>query len=260
MSPEEAEFVAELHNFDSEAQHAAFFLYATFSIDHAAAQSRRLLNRLNRTPTFWVTIRVALRTSAYITISRVFDQGSPHNVDRLIRLAQNNPQVFSRDALAARKRGDGNREPKWLAEYLEDAYYPTATTFRKLRRRVADNRRVFERLVRPARNRFLAHREVINQQEVSRLYQGGTVGELWKLSVFLVQLHEVLWELLHNGRRPRFRPRRYSVPAMFRVRPRGHAAHERMVREAIDAMQIVEGTEAQQGAPVGRASLREARR
>lgn len=239
----EQDFIAELKNFDSEAQHAAFFLYSWLSIDHAASKSQRLLNRLNRTPTFWLTIRTALSSSAYITISRVFDQSSPHNIDRLCGLAQNNQEIFSRDALAARKRQDSPNEPDWLPHYLDNAYYPNPNDFRKLRRRIAESRRIFERVIRPARNQFLAHRQVIDREEVNRLYGQGTIMELWKLSKFLLQFHDVLWELLHNGRRPHFRPRRYSVAAMFRNAPTGSAATERIVREVIEAMSLIEAPE-----------------
>jgi hypothetical protein len=33
-------------------------------------------------------------------MGRVFDQKSTHNVDRLLKLAQDNPQIFSKAALA----------------------------------------------------------------------------------------------------------------------------------------------------------------
>jgi len=52
-----------------------------------------------------------------------------HNVDRLVQVALENPQIFSsrlslRRALARRKQGSKKMPPAWLNDYMKYAHVP----------------------------------------------------------------------------------------------------------------------------------------
>lgn len=234
------QFVTQLQNFDNEARNAARYVYADLAVQHAASKSKRLLHRLNETPMFWLTTAAAFQTAAYISLGRVFDNNSRYNINQLLDSVESNTALFQRDALAERKREGRAADPPWLDDYLKKAYYPSAKDFALLRKKVDDCRALYEKVVKPARNKYIAHREKQEHSEVSALFGRGKTKDLWRLTTFLQQLHEVLWNLLHNGRKPCFRPMRYSVPAMFTKPPIGSSAHEAIVRETQQLMQLIE--------------------
>jgi hypothetical protein len=62
----------------------------------------------------------------------VFDPGSLHNINQLLRIAQDNPQIFSKDALARRKQGNNPAPPEWLRDYMQSVREPTPKDFRRL--------------------------------------------------------------------------------------------------------------------------------
>jgi len=233
-------FEIQLENFRRESVTAAQYIYAEMAIQHAASKSKRLLNRLNNTPTFWLSCSAALQSSAYISLGRIFDTNSKYNVAALLDAMEKNLDLFQREGLASRKRNGSEIEPPWLAEYLEGAYYPTIKDVNRLRGMVEKYRVIYERAIKPARNKYLAHREKEEHAEVKALFGRGTVRELWRLTTFLYQLYEVLWEQLHNGRRPVFRSLRHSVKSIYDANYQRTSPHEHMVADVKKLMQFLE--------------------
>lgn len=233
-------FEIQLENFLRESATAAQFIYAEMAIQHAASKSKKLLNRLNNTPTFWLSCSAALQSSAYISLGRIFDATSKYNVTALLDAMERNLDLFQREGLASRKCNGSAIDPPWLPEYLENAHYQTIKDVNRLRAMVEKYRVIYERAVKPARNKYLAHREKEEHAEVKALFARGTVRELWRLTTFLHQLYEVLWEQLHNGRRPVFRSLRHSVKSIYEASYQRTSPHERMVSDVKKLMQFLE--------------------
>jgi hypothetical protein len=164
----------------------------------------------------------------------VFDQQSKHNVDRLLKIAQSNMAIFSKESLAGRKRRGSANADEWLEEYLRDVYVPNVDDFRRLRHHVAKRRRIYEDNYRALRHQVFAHKEISAKADVQALFGKTNVRELQQLLIFLRRLHEALWQLYHNGRKPTLRPDRYSVKRI-REQPspehRGRALQERLTHE-----------------------------
>lgn len=233
-------FEIQLENFRRESATAGQYLYAEMAIQHAASKSKKLLNRLNNTPTFWLSCSAALQSSAYISLGRIFDTTSNYNVAALLDAMENNLGLFQREELASRKHNGSEIDPLWLPEYLERAYYPTIKDVNRIRTLVEKYRVIYERAIKPARNKYLAHREKQEHAEVKALFARGTVRELWRLTTFLYQLHEVLWEQLHNGRRPVFRSLRHSVKSIYDASNQRTSPHEHIVADVKKLMQFIE--------------------
>src|SRR3989304_1813297 len=125
-------FIKELEIFRREAQEGAQFLYAYLAIKAILARDKRALHVVNKTPLFWKTILGALQTAYFIVLGRVFDQKSNHNIDRLLKIAQSNIGIFSKAALAERKRERSSNANEWLGDYLRNVYEPTNASFRLL--------------------------------------------------------------------------------------------------------------------------------
>ena len=190
---------------------------------------------MNEAPLFWNTNLGALQSSAIVALGRVFDlDRNSHGVARLLTVAHANLDIFSKQSLAARKRKDSVNADEWLPEYLKTAYEPCSEDFRRLKRHVATRRAIYETNYRPLRHKVFAHRGVATRVEVGELFAKTNIREMQQLLVFLGRLHEVLWQLYFNGRKPTLGPARFSVRRILE-QPSPNAKHgklqERLVHE-----------------------------
>jgi hypothetical protein len=213
MNKAAEEFERELEVFRTESEQAKQFLYAHLAIHDVAADSRSVYKLLNRSPLLWNTIAGALQTSAFIALGRVFDQNSPHNIDRLLRLAQDNPRIFSKAALSRRKQGSKSAHPEWLDEYLKTVYEPKPADFRRLRSHVRKRRKIYEARYRDLRSKVFAHKELLDGYAAA-LFANTNIRELQQLCPFLGSLYVALWQMYFNGEKPILRPERYSTKRM----------------------------------------------
>lgn len=259
MTSPEAEFTRELEVFCTEAESGIQFFYSWLTVHAVAGDDKRIYQFLNQSRLFWNTVLGALQTASFIALGRVFDQDpSTHNVDRLLRIAQTNLNIFSKEALAERKRRASPNADEWLTEYLRKVYVPMADDFRRLRRHVAAWRKVYERTYRPLRHKVFAHKQLFGPADIKALFAKTKIRELQRLLIFLSRLYEALWELFYNGRKPNLRPARYSVKAM-REHPspehRRRAVQERLIHESEQFLKSLV-RESQQGAVWGANSRR----
>jgi len=231
----EQEFERELEVFRTEAEGAAQFFYAWLAVHAAAGDDKDIHRLLNTAPLFWNTALGALQSATFVTLGRIFDSDSAHNLSRLLRMAQDHPQIFSKTALGRRKQGTSATPPSWLNDYLRDAYVPKVGDFRRLRAHVGKRRKTYEDKYRDLRHKIFAHKGTSDPAVITALFAKTNIRELQRMLVFLGSLYEALWQLFMNGRKPSLRPRRYSVRSM-RERPSPHAksaaVHERILHEA----------------------------
>lgn len=214
MADAATDFEQELEIFRNEAEAATQFFYAYLTIHAVAGEHEPVYKLLNRSALFWNAALGAMQLATFITLGRIFDQQSPHNVDRVLNIAQKHPSIFSKPALGVRKQGNLSTPPEWLPEYLREAYVPNAADFRRLRAHVRKRRKTYLAKYHDLRRKVFAHKEIVDHAAVSALFAKTNVRELQRLLVFLSSLHDALWQLLFNGRKPVLRPRRYSVQRM----------------------------------------------
>jgi hypothetical protein len=223
-------FRDELEVFRKEEEVAQQYFFAWLQIRTELAADEKLLDRINDTPLFWITTHHALLLAAFVALGRVFDQRSRHNVDALLKMASNNKGIFTRDALRARKIREGVT-PVFAAEYVLDKYEATDADFRGLRAEVAKRRRLYEERFRDVRDKIFAHKELSDRDEMNALLARATIDELKSLFGFLHALHEALWELLVNGRRPILCLPDFQLPTRPRTPSHGHAPGETVARD-----------------------------
>lgn len=214
MTTPDEQFERELELFRTEAEAGAQFFYADLAMHSVAADHKRVLEFLNESPLFWRTCSGALQTATFIARGRVFDTDSPHNVSRLLRIAQDNPQIFSKAALGRRRQGDKAKKPEWLDEFLRNAYEARPDDFRRLRAHIKKRRRIWESNYQDLRHKVFAHKALSDRGEIAALFAKTNIRELQRLFAFLESVYEALWHLFFNGRKPVLRPLRYSVKRM----------------------------------------------
>jgi hypothetical protein len=198
----EEQFDRELTIFNNEVERGARFFSAYLTVS-VAASSSSVESLLNTAPRFWNTIRDALQITAIIALGRVFDQKTDtYNLDRLLKIAQDNLNIFSKEALGRRKLKLGPKlTPLELEDYLRSAYEPTPEDFRRLRKCVKKWRTIYENNYRNIRHKLFAHTEMLDRAETNALLAKTNIGELQRLFSFLLSLHQALSQLFINGRK-----------------------------------------------------------
>ncbi|MDO8445919.1 MAG: hypothetical protein Q7T53_07460 [Deltaproteobacteria bacterium] len=214
MKTNEDKFTSELEIYCTEVEAAIKFFYSFLAVNASLADNKRALDLVNEAPLFWRTIIGALKTSFFITLGRVFDQQSNHNVDRLLKVAHESLEIFSTEALERRKRAGSTNADEWIDDYMRTAYVPTPDDFRRLRGYVRKYRKVYETGYRDIRHKIYAHKQLSKAEDVQALYAKTNIREMQKMLIFLNRLYTSLWELFHNGRKPVLRPMKYSVASM----------------------------------------------
>ena len=234
MTVAEALFERELEIFRTEAEAGMQFLSAYLAVHAVAAKHKAVHRLLNETPLFWNTCLAGLQTASFMALGRIFDNDSDHNLNKLLRITQDNLEIFSKAALGRRKQGSSPEPPEWLTEYLRNSYEPTIRDFRRIRAHVRKRRKTYETNYRDIRHKWFAHRVVSEQTEIRALFGRANTRELQQLFAFLSWLYETFWELFFNGRKVALQPLRYSVKRILgsplpRRQPRG--VHEKISHE-----------------------------
>jgi len=214
MKTKEAKFTRELQIFSIEITEAIQFFYAYLTINAVLSDNRKALDIVNQTPLFWNTNVSALQASFFVTLGRILDQNSKHNIDRLLSMAQKESVIFSVEALEGRKRAGKQNADEWIQDYIKDVYVPTATDFRRLRKYINKYRKIYESVYREIRHKVYAHKELSKPEDLEALFARTNIREIQKLLIFLNRFHEALWQLFYNGLKPTFRPMKYSVTRM----------------------------------------------
>ncbi len=144
---------------------------------------------------------------------------------RLLKKAED-LDVFSKDALGRRKQASSANADQWIDEYLAEAYETSADDVRRLRKEVARWRSVYEEKYKPLRDRFFVHKELPSDAELQKLIASTRVDELERLCIFLISLHEALWQAYENGKVPIVEPTTHSVLEMLKPGHSGQSAPE----------------------------------
>src|SRR5271165_6509575 len=156
--PDESEFERELAIFQVEHETAQQYFFSYTSLRGIAASNSNVLRSMNETPLFWLTVESAMLLSTFIALGRIFDPGSPHNLARLMKTATEGRAIFSREALAARKRAEGLSADD-ADRFVRDAFEPSAADFRSLRKEIEGRRKIYKARYSEVRNRVFAHNE-----------------------------------------------------------------------------------------------------
>lgn len=208
----EKEFERELAVFEGEVNEAIQSFYAEQTIHNVARRDRQAFDIFNRHAAFWNLTARALQANALIAVGRIFDNDArSHGVLRLLRLGEEHRHIFSKDAIEKRRCSQGG---EWTEEFMRGVYVPSARDFARLRRYVEKQRAIYEGQYKILRDKVYAHKE---RKDMTAAFASASIPALERLLVFLQQLHEALWDLFHNGRKPTLRPARRSARRIVKL-------------------------------------------
>jgi hypothetical protein len=206
-------FEDELEVFHTEEETAQQYFFSYLGVRSLVATNAEVLRIMNATPLFWITTHHAMLLAAFVALGRIFDQDrrSLHNIDKLMRTVSADLAMFSRPALELRKQLTGAISRQEAKEYVSTAYELTAQDVRDIRKKVASWRKIYEARYRGIRHGVFAHKG-LSKTGTNALMKLTNVEEMKAMFGFLHKLHDALWELYKNGRKPDLRTRNFVMP------------------------------------------------
>ena len=210
-------FEYALKMFETQVGEAIQYWLAAATLNEVARLNTATLTALNRTPSFWITARVAMENQAILTAGKIYGQrrANPYNIDSLFDVLRAlRATVFSRDALAARKRRMSDNADEWLPQFMKGVHVPTATDIDRLHQLSKRHRKTYEAQYADVRILHVAHSAIADPNVRWAIFQKTRVSDFAKLIIFLNQLQDALWNMYYNGRRPTLRPMAYSVQSL----------------------------------------------
>jgi hypothetical protein len=214
-------FADELKIFQEEEAAAQQYFYAYLTVAEGAKRDSELLQLIHLHPWFWISVHHAMLVATFVTLGRIFDESSRHNINALLKALETDLGEFSADALKARLIEKG-RSPEEATQHVArvldwDSENPYATIplaaalinknlahcahaqVRELRKKVADWRRAYQASFDAIRDKVFAHRELSSTEGIDALFRKVSVDELEELFKFLSSLRLALWAAYENG-------------------------------------------------------------
>ncbi len=196
-----AEFESELRIFDNDVDEAVQCFYIWRTVHAVARNSRKVYDMLNRNSGFWNVALGSIQANSLIALGRIFDKDPrTSNIKRLLKLAQDNPAIFSKHTVERRKSKLLANNSSLLEDYMRNVHDPSPADFKRLQSFMDSRRKVYERCYKQLRDKRYAHRERTN---ISGFFAQTDIRELAQLVTDLSKLHRVLWDWQQNGVRPR---------------------------------------------------------
>ena len=207
----ESEYAGLLELVSTEIENA-FLIYQTYEeLNRLALGDVTIFRVLNADASFWQPYRGILLSSLFITMSRIFDPASDAiTVQKLVTATLANVQLFSKEALKARKIG-GGPEPAWIDDYMKNVWVPIeATQLRFLQKALNPHISLFTSVYLPIRNNIYAHRLMSDDRAGAELFPKTNREEIGETINFLRELVAVIQNLYRNGDEPKLGGRNLS--------------------------------------------------
>jgi hypothetical protein len=209
MVDPETEFERELQMFGKDADVAIQCFYVWLTVHNAAPKNLKLYYLLGR-DRFWNLAVGSIQANSLIALGRIFDTDTrSHRIERLLKLAETNIDIFSKVALRKRKLKQAANAPEWIDGFMRgNIYVPKASDLKRWRSFVEARRKVYASCYKQLRDKVYAHKD---RTDITGFVDKTNIRELGRLVSDMYQLHDVLRDLLQNGRKPRLSPLRHSA-------------------------------------------------
>jgi hypothetical protein len=200
----EKEYWRDYHIIRDDVNAAMVSCYTHRTLNRIAARDREIVDKLNRTPTFWRITSFSLQSTLFIVLARILDHDDKvHSVHQLLNATIAHPNFFNKEALRARKLNIPGTEPNppWLDEYVQNAWEPTTPDLRLLKKALAPRKAKFDDIYRPIRHQ-IAHIIFKDELAISALYSRALKTDIDEILCFLYNLLGAIWEMAFNARPP----------------------------------------------------------
>lgn len=145
--------------------------------------------------------RTAFKPRFVIIFFRIFDPASDaHSIRAFLTATGENPHLFSRTALAKRKRDSGL--PSDVAEqFVASAWKPTVHDLKQIATPLKGSQKKFENVYQPIRSSVFAH-GILKDPQRARLISTAQIPEIIEMLTASQKVVEGVTQLYLNGRKP----------------------------------------------------------
>jgi hypothetical protein len=196
------QYWAELDLISIEVNDAVQVFYTYLAMTEVAAD-KKLLKALSKAPLFWSTQMYCLQTTFFMILARIFDTApDAHSVDAVLRATRNHPELFSRVALAERRR-DSKLSSTVIHQFVSSAWEPTAGDLKLMEVPLKGCKQKMQTVYAPIRSKVFAHR-IAKDPEREILISKAQIPEIIHILTSLQKVVRGLTELYLNGKRPEY--------------------------------------------------------
>jgi HEPN superfamily AbiU2-like protein len=198
------EYASLLKLVSNEVETAHIIYHTHEELNRLALKDEAVFKVLNADAEFWQPYRGVLLQSLFITMSRILDPVKDAiTIQKLVTATLANLQLFSKDALRARKLENGS-EPWWLKDFLAAAWVPTkASDLRQLQKALTPQITLFKTDYLPIRNAIYAHRLMTDDQASEELFPKTNREGVGKMIRVLQELVAAIQHMYDNGDEPK---------------------------------------------------------
>lgn len=196
------EFVRRWRNVQADFDRATWAHYTAAAVNTAAKNSQEVPDRLNQDARYWNFQVDCWQCGFFMALGRLFDTAAPDALTIYSLLGDaghHAPALFSREALAVRKAGDG-LSAEQVVVYMEGVTAEPRQAFKRLREHLAPAVSLYDGKYRKLRNEVFGHAIAARTTfAVDALY---AQTDLIEIDGILYRLHEAIegvFSLMHDG-------------------------------------------------------------
>lgn len=199
----EAEFEKEFQHIKDEIYAATLSWHSYLTIHNEAHANERLLDVMNRHPSFWlITLRAHLHNTI-IVLGRLFDRTrGTGSIQRFAKEVADHKGFFTKDALEARRiKNDPDFKTRdYYATWMAKAYVPDEKHLTTLVKEADECTALWNSAYDDFRNKIVAHRARLSKEDIDGVYGKTRVGDITRILERLYNIEKAIRELLINAK------------------------------------------------------------
>jgi hypothetical protein len=194
------EYRGQFAAMQSEVTAATNAFYTHIEIHKFASESLENYQKINRDANFWNILLYGLQTTWFIALGRIFDRSSgAYSINDFLAATVAHKGLFSKRALADRKRKAAGGEPPWLADYLKTAWEPSTTDLEGIPAAIKSAEAKYAERYKAIRDKVFAHRDP--SKLAATLFENTLVSDIENILFTLNETMLAIFQLLENGSR-----------------------------------------------------------
>lgn len=174
-----------------------------------AVSKKEDVKLINKNPDFWRIHETSVRTNLFIGIRRLYEGNSgTFNFQKFVGLCMDNLGSFSKEELRKRKSALHNSH-KWLEQYMESVYEPSADDFKNLSKLVRANSKKMKGIYVDAASTIYAHAVHMDHSTMASITEQLNFEEMETALDSIWHCYEQVWQMFENGKEPSFEVAEY---------------------------------------------------
>jgi hypothetical protein len=194
----EDEYRQQFTAMQSEVTAATNAFYTYMEVHKFASEGSENYEKINRNADFWNIVLYGLQTTWFIALGRIFDRSSSaHSIKDFLATTIAHKGLFSKRALADRKRKAARGEPSWLDDYLKTAWEPSTADLEGIAAAIKPAEAKYGERYKAIRDRVFAHRDP--SKLAASLFENTLVSDIEDILFTLNEIMLAIFQLLENG-------------------------------------------------------------